>query len=806
MDNNTFFSAKNTDLIYTICRDEVQKKTQYNIDSNKKYYKVFGNIMQIVHKHSHNQNDLTILNNKTIGKTIPYLIGEIRKKNLKDGPLIPSNNIVNAPTIMRESVASMNNIHNINGLPVSFRPTGAARRARSSERDSDSISLKNNFDRIINERKDIHEMPENVNLKIESNIEYIDPNILMEQQMKERKIISNIQDQHKPNLQQNNITRNNTSPKIQKTLLETKKEPTNPEISLDSYDLSNGVLNDLYGDLDLSRTNTDNTGISGLNTYNPDNDDIDPMKLFEMQNQQRNIENDNYKKIQQDAMDFETKQEVDNLIVDKMKDKLDNKNYMTEQKFQNSLNMDISDRNISDRNISDRNISDNMNQINVDTMRGQLDDRLEKSLNNVIPPTANDLRISQDNDLSQESIAYEKLKSESSNRKYINRENLLVINSGDRDWFNESEDRYSFQIRFEPSIDSYEMVPKIDSNGLTVRHKLKNGKYTGDIVYEKKFFKGDQGLGVDVIYKNIVSFELVRVLMAIENFIIPFDNRFFIDYKSLPYIALKIDELQPLYSGTNSRVNKTFAKLLFDKDHVNEVVVSPKQAAAAYSTKYSRQLKRGFSSMAPMSNEKKTFYPSPLASLDRLTIGMITPYGANIKNHVDVLTVDNVKFVALNGLSLELDNSTGFPNDDSLDSLTYYLEITTTTAFSNRVFKIGDNIKFSGFDSGNSHANIGNFKTFMNREEGHYIINHELEATGKDMNEGYITKLYIPPPGEISYGTTAVKTGNYVISAGSDLFDTGTCKVINQSIQTHFVFKIITREDDTTQFIKPANI
>ena len=30
MDKNTFFSDKNTDLIYTICRDEIQKKTQYN--------------------------------------------------------------------------------------------------------------------------------------------------------------------------------------------------------------------------------------------------------------------------------------------------------------------------------------------------------------------------------------------------------------------------------------------------------------------------------------------------------------------------------------------------------------------------------------------------------------------------------------------------------------------------------------------------------------------------------------------------------------------------------------------------------
>ena len=58
--------------------------------------------------------------------------------------------------------------------------------------------------------------------------------------------------------------------------------------------------------------------------------------------------------------------------------------------------------------------------------------------------------------------------------------------------------------------------------------------------------KGDQGAGIPSIYKNIVSFEIVRVLMPIENFIIPFDNRIFIDYKSLPYITLKIDEMPPM--------------------------------------------------------------------------------------------------------------------------------------------------------------------------------------------------------------------------------------------------------------------
>ena len=67
--------------------------------------------------------------------------------------------------------------------------------------------------------------------------------------------------------------------------------------------------------------------------------------------------------------------------------------------------------------------------------------------------------------------------------------------------------------------------------------------------------------------------------------------------------------------------------------------------------------------------------------------------------------------------------------------------------FSNRVFKLGDNVRFKGFNSDSSDSNISNFIDFINREEGHYIINQQLEETGQNKNEGYITKFYIAPPG-----------------------------------------------------------
>ena len=81
MNNNTFFSSKNKDLLYNICRDEIYRDTNYSIDDNKKYYKTFGEIMKIVYKHAENKNDLSELNKSVLGKTIPYLKGEIEKKD-----------------------------------------------------------------------------------------------------------------------------------------------------------------------------------------------------------------------------------------------------------------------------------------------------------------------------------------------------------------------------------------------------------------------------------------------------------------------------------------------------------------------------------------------------------------------------------------------------------------------------------------------------------------------------------------------------------------------------------------------------
>ena len=405
--------------------------------------------------------------------------------------------------------------------------------------------------------------------------------------------------------------------------------------------------------------------------------------------------------------------------------------------------------------------------------------------------------------------------------------------------------------------------------------------------------------------------------MAVENIILPFDNRIFIDFKSLPYIVLKIDEIEGLYSGTNKNIDKAFAHLLWDKDNSSEVGLS-----IDYNQTFSRQLKRGYCLMAPLGFEKKTFYPSPLSSLNSLTLNLMTPKGLDINNHPDVLEINKITLVepsysgdstdslfasatytANTALSLktgtiigggtnnsqritltfavatsasvvfavigkdikgktiqetitgkaseqtatstlkyniitsitpnassgsgakvgvgnegtttlEIEESNGFPNEIDKN----LIEIETTTFFSNRVLKIGDNINIKGFVLKTSTTDTLDIAKFINRDEGHYIINLEKEETifNQEKNEGWIQKIYISPPGEIDFTTTTstdiLKTSSKTgASVGNVYYNDGddtsvTCKLINQSLQSNYIFKVVTREDDFTNVVSSANI
>ena len=156
----------------------------------------------------------------------------------------------------------------------------------------------------------------------------------------------------------------------------------------------------------------------------------------------------------------------------------------------------------------------------------------------------------------------------------------------------------------------------------------------------------------------------------------------------------------------------------------------------------------------------------------------------------------NVKLGIVNLLNIQIPDH----NEWSYSNSEIVLEITTFTYFSNRVFKIGDNILLKGFVDSSNDTYDNN--SFINREKGHYIVNLESENSfsGHNGNEGFIQKMYISS-GRIRF--TSETTGG-VIKSGSILvklqiqpyFDTDSsnlstnCQLINKSLQTTSLSKL----------------
>ena len=361
---------------------------------------------------------------------------------------------------------------------------------------------------------------------------------------------------------------------------------------------------------------------------------------------------------------------------------------------------------------------------------------------------------------------------------YIEKVHYINVNSVDRQWEANAESRFKFRVKFN-----------------------QHNEFTG--------------AGISQMYKNVVSVELVSAILPMDSSIIPFDTRLYNGLMKYPYLLLRIDELDNVFRGTNNWVDKAFSTLLFDKVFFSSVLstdyVSGTGTSIVNSTPkqgFASEYNRGFMKYNPAYFEKKKFYNNPLASLNSMSISITDPRGNFINTQSDVLKSNTIAFTGkLNtiGATLELSASNAYPF--STHSSYKMIKIETTTYFSNRLFRVGDRILVRNFTMNNSGANNSKFQTFINREEGHTIINLDLETNGLDAtnNRGFIKNLYISPPGTLDALNKTVDGDTYYDDS-LDFTDATYGTLINIDLQTHLLFRIVTRDPDTSNTLKPINI
>lgn len=379
-------------------------------------------------------------------------------------------------------------------------------------------------------------------------------------------------------------------------------------------------------------------------------------------------------------------------------------------------------------------------------------------------------------------------------------ENNLFIYSGDRDWLrNNKENRYNFTVNFDPANNSQAFGPS-------------------PAVQEK--------------FKNITRIEFVKAIMPAEGLDVAirhltdasgtgWDTSYQDNIMNFPYITVRVAELENNNFGTDNFLDRSFGVLQYDANWNTDSVVLDASGNQIRSSK-------GYLAMIPKFLKcEKVYHPTPLSTLQKLTIDIHRPNGELITN-----TPDTFDVAAILGSNWQGGGAV-FPYNFAIDTLplygstatggTNYFFINTSAFFSRFQVSVGDRIQINGFtyntDIMGVTPGLSDFVSWINRNEGHIVVGTAYTgATAGPIANGFnnvgyanfliIQARYVDP----STGSTALLpfTGVTGIAGTDILYDNRDellfpRRLIDTNKQLTLVFRVITREMDALPQIRPDN-
>jgi hypothetical protein len=385
-------------------------------------------------------------------------------------------------------------------------------------------------------------------------------------------------------------------------------------------------------------------------------------------------------------------------------------------------------------------------------------------------------------------------------------ENNLFIYSADRDWLrNNKENRYSFTVNFDPAANGQSFNPS-----LSAQQKFKN---IVRIELVKCIMAGES---LDVTVKKITDNATPPIYTSTTNFQ---DN-----VLSFPYITVRVAELENNNYGTDNFLDRSFGVLQYDakwtSDVSKEVTCGP-----------------GYLAMIPKFLKcQKEFYPTPLSTLQKMTIDIRRPNGELLTNSPDTWDIAGIigaePTTALPG---PLFPFTIIPTGSSFNVFTPPSSlppgtlnpgnffIVTNKYFSKFDVCAGDRINISGYtysdaalnDPTNGNA-LRDFCNWINRQEGHIVLGIGYTDTNTTLVDnansvGYANVIMIqsryqdPTTGSQNIAPFGNKSDFSAILNAYGAALQSPCRLINMNKQLNLVFRVITREMDSLPQIRPDN-
>ena len=367
---------------------------------------------------------------------------------------------------------------------------------------------------------------------------------------------------------------------------------------------------------------------------------------------------------------------------------------------------------------------------------------------------------------------------------YKENEYNLVIYSADRDWYNnQRENRYNFSVTFNPANNN------------------QGFKYSPS---------------ANMRFHNITRIEMIKALVPYEqldlvitntgNSTTPtYDTTTKNNTLAYPGILLNIDELDSNVYGTDDALDRAFASLQYD---------------AQWSAD-STALNPSYLAMIPKFLKcQRVYYPTPLATLTKLTIQLQLPNGNPVNTSLDTLNVSNIfsSLVPPTGYtssSVYIGTGVKDTNNNSI-----YFILQTSTYFSRYLFTKGDRIAIQGINLSLINDNVGtkdDWAAYLQNSTGLLVVGTGYTTSGNVYTDGpnsvgYCNFIVIesrfndPTTGSTTimpFGGSNASSQSLESAINSVIF-TGT-RIINLSKQVQLTFRVITRDMDSATRIRPNN-
>jgi hypothetical protein len=370
---------------------------------------------------------------------------------------------------------------------------------------------------------------------------------------------------------------------------------------------------------------------------------------------------------------------------------------------------------------------------------------------------------------------------------YKENEFNLFCYSADRNWItNTGENRYNFSVTF--------------NAGNPVGQTFRNQTNT------------------QIKFKNITRIELVKIMMPVEGLEVMIDASGTIPAKttlnanllSFPYLTVYCPELDTNNVGTNYHLDNAFGVVQYDANWISD-------------NNYSSQ-RGGYIAMIPKFMKcQKVYYPTPLSTLQKLTIRIQRPDGSVLSTVPDSLVVSGFTMSQyITGANI----GTG-PNyyTGGASGLSPYIWIQTSSWFSRFMFTVGDRVLLQNItlDPSIYTAATGNapadFLNFIQNPQGLLVVNIGY-YDGSKFNAGpnsvgyanyiIVDSRYNDPTTGVTtvspFGGNATVAGSFSSAISGQTGKVSAGGVLNLSHQTQVVFRVITRDMDAASRLRPDNL